>query len=245
MSRLVLGVVLVAVAAVAVACQSTQDKSRERQAQGGEPFTEEGLDVQQRNPDVRVVETRVLQDANGAAAVIVLRSRAANPLRGVPVEIDVAGQGRKSVFKNDQPGLDDSLTGPSVLLPGEEFAWVHDQVVAEGRVASVEATPGRAKGVVAGELPQLQVSAPRLEGDPTSGVEATGSVTNGSDVEQRELTLYCVARREGQIVAAGRGAIPRLKARQRLPYHIFFIGNPRGAKLTLEAPPTALQQGET
>lgn len=235
---------VVALALIAVsfgACESTQQKSRRLSKQGGKAFSEQGLDVKHRNPDVQIVEKRLLQDPNGTAVVVVLRSRAATPLRGVPVEIEVAGPGDKPLFKNDQPGIDPALVGPSVLLPGHEFAWVNDQVVAEGKAVSVTATPGAAKGKLDGKLPELDVTAPRLQGDPVSGVQATGTVTNRSQIEQTDLVLYCVARKGDRIVAAGRGAIPRLKAGKRLPYHIFFIGNPRGAKLSIEAPPTALE----
>jgi hypothetical protein len=188
-----------------------------------------------------VVEKRVLQDENGTAAVIVLRSRATAPLHGVPVEIEVAGAGGKTLFKNDQPGIDPALVGPSVLLPGKEFAWVNDQVVATAKAVSVNATPGAPKDRPSGELPRIEVTAPRLQGDPVSGIQATGTVTNRSQVEQTDLVLYCVARRDERIVAAGRGAIPKLKPGKRLPYHVFFIGNPRGAKLSIEAPPTVLE----
>lgn len=225
------------------ACQSTQSKSAALKAKGGKSFSEQGLDVTQRNRDVEVVEKQVLQDENGTAVVVVLRSRATVPLRGVPVEIQVTGPGGKALFKNDQPGIDPALVGPAVLPPGKEFSWVNDQVVAQGKATAVKVTPGAPKGQVQGQLPRLDVSEPRLLGDPVSGVQATGTVTNRSDVEQKDLVLFCVARRGGNIVAAGRGAIPRLKAGKQLPYHIFFIGSPRGAELSIEAPPTELEPG--
>lgn len=240
------GLPAVATALIALAlgaCQSTQDKSATLKAKGGKSFSEQGLDVKERNRDVEVVDKQVLQDENGTAAVVVLRSRATAPLRGVPVEIAVAGPSGKTIFKNDQPGIDPALVGPALLPPGRDFAWVNDQVVAQGKATSVKVTPGAAKGQVQGRLPRLEVSAPRLEGDPVSGIQATGTVANGSQVEQTDLVLYCVARRGGQIVAAGRGAIPRLKAGKKLPYHIFFIGSPRGATLSIEAPPTKLETG--
>jgi hypothetical protein len=42
-------------------------------------------------------------------------------------------------------------------------------------------------------------------------------------------------------VAAGRSAIQRLKPGQKLFYHVYFIGDPSGASLSVEAPPTVLQ----
>ena len=78
---------------------------------------------------------------NGTAVVVVVRSRASVPLRGVPIEIQVIGPGAKALFKNDQPGIDPALVGPAVLLPGKEFAWVNDQVLAQGKATSVKVTP--------------------------------------------------------------------------------------------------------
>jgi hypothetical protein len=243
MRQVLRAVVAAALIAAVAACESTQDKSA-RRAQGAEVFAEKGLDVRRASREVNVLTTEVLQDQNGAAAVVVMRSTSQSALRGVPVEIDVRGKGGKSLFKNNEPGLQASLTGPSVLFPAREFAWVHDQVVADGRVVSVKATPGAAAGAIPGELPSLMVSEPKLRGDPVSGVEATGTVENTSSVEQRELVLYSVARKDGRIVAAGRGTIPRLKAGKKSTYHIFFIGDPKGAKLRVEAPPTTFDRGE-
>jgi hypothetical protein len=84
------------------------------------------------------------------------------------------------------------------------------------------------------------VSRARLTGDVASGLEAIGTITNRSEREQRDLVLYCVARKGKRIVAAGRGQVPRLRAGQTKPFHIFFIGDPRGAELQVEAPPTTL-----
>jgi len=55
--------------------------------------------------------------------------------------------------------------------------------------------------------------------------------------------ISCVARRGGRVVAAGRAIVDRLGAKGTKPqlFRIFFIGNPKGAKLTLFAPPTVLR----
>ncbi len=243
MSRALAGLALVLALVVPTACESTQAKSSALKAKGAKAINEKGLDVKQRNANVQIVGKQILHDANGTAVVIVMRSRAATPLRGVPVEIEVTGAGGKTLFKNDQPGVDKALVGPSILPPGQDFAWVHDQVLISGKALAVKATPGAAQGTVTGELPKIEVSAPRLHGDVTSGIEATGTVTNASKVEQQDLVLYCVARKGATIVAAGRGGIPRLKVGQKRSYHIFFIGDPRGAKLSVEAPPTVLKPG--
>lgn len=78
--------------------------------------------------------------------------------------------------------------------------------------------------------------------DSASGVEASGTVVNRSRVEQRLLVVSCIARKGGRIVAAGRAQIERLKVGpKKVPYHVFFIGDPRGAQLSVSAPPTILE----
>ena len=98
-------------------------------------------------------------------------------------------------------------------------------------------------GLVCCSLTSLSYHARRVGIEVVGSGQASGTVTNRSGVEQKDLVLYCVARRGGHIVAAGRGAIPRLKAGKKLPFHIFFIGSPRAAKLSIEAPPTELEPG--
>jgi hypothetical protein len=224
-------------------CESSQDKSARLAKQGGKAFTRKGLDVKHENPDVKVVGTTVLQDKNGAATVVVLHNNAPTLQTNVPVSIDVLGPGRKSVFKNDAPGLQKSLVSAPVLPPRSDFVWVNDQVTPSGTAKSVDVKVGRSPGPPpsGGKLPQLDVTAPTLKSDPVSGVEATGTVTNRSRVEQVELIVYCVARRGGKVVAAGRSGIARLQPGKKKAYHVYFIGDPTGGKLAVAAPPTVLQ----
>jgi hypothetical protein len=161
-------------------------------------------------------------------------------MKDVPVSIDVRGAGGKSVFKNDAPGLEPSLVGVSALPAHGTFYWVNDQVTPAAPPKSVAVAVGVAKGALATNVPALSVSKPALSVDPVSGVEASGTVTNKSKVEQRALVLFCVARKGRRIVAGGRGEIARLLPGKTAKYHIFFIGNPKGAQLSIEAPPTVL-----
>jgi hypothetical protein len=224
-------------------CESSQDQSARLEKQGGKAFTRKGLDVKHENPDVKVTGTTVLQDKNGAATVVELHNGAATPQLNVPVSIDVLGPGKKSVFKNDSPGLEPSLVSAPLLAPKSDFTWVNDQVTATGPARTVDVKIGRAPAgrPPSGKLPTLDVSQPTLKNDPVSGVEAAGTVTNKSSVEQRALIIYCVARRGTKVVAAGRSAIARLQPGKKKSYHVYFIGDPSGGKLSVVAPPTVLQ----
>jgi hypothetical protein len=69
-------------------------------------------------------------------------------------------------------------------------------------------------------------------------------VRNRSAVAQRQVPVYCVARRGGQVVAAGLATVAELPAAPGgppTPVTIFFIGNPTGATLAAAALATVLR----
>jgi hypothetical protein len=218
-------------------CQSTQEKSRELAQEGKDVFKERGLRVAKRNPKVKVVETAVLSDANGAAAVVVLENRAKAEQAGVPVAIDVRGRRGKSVFRNDAPGLEPSLVSIP-LLGGRRIAWVNDQVVPTAKPKRLRAKIGMPRRKAPEAIPVLRVQGVKLERLEATGLAASGFVKNESKVDQRDLVLYGVAQRGDRIVAAGRAQIRRLRAGKRGRFRMFFIGDPRGADLDLSVPPT-------
>ena len=221
-------------------CESTQDTSARLEREGGGSIGEQkGVVVSRRSEDVKVLSTDVLQDENGTAVVVRMRNTGRQTLAQVPISIDVRGRARRSLFRNDQPGLEPTLAHVPLIRPGEEFAWVNDQVAAAQTARTVKAKVGNAKAVRGG-VPAVSVTRPRLEQDPVSGMAAVGFAANRSKVEQRKLVIFAVARKGGRVVAAGRAQINRMKPRKRTRYTIFFIGNPRGARISLEAPPTRL-----
>jgi hypothetical protein len=238
MRLLAIALGLAAAATLAAGCESTQSKSAELAEQGGAASKEQGLRIDRESRDVEVTRATLLEDRNGAAAVVELRNASRRALVDVPIAIDVR-KGGKTVFANDTPGLEPSLTGVPVLAPGESIAWVHDQVFAPG--PKLEAKVGATSAPAPAKLPEVEVGAPRIGGDSTSGIAVEGKVTNRSDLLQRKLVIYAVARRDGKVVAAGRGQVERLKPHAAAGYQIFFIGNPEGARIELAAPPTTFE----
>lgn len=245
--RLLLGAAPLLLAAFGLApllsgCESTQAKSARLEREGANSLAgERGLVVRRQNADVRAAATSVVSDENGTAVVVVLRNRAARPVGRVPVAIDVQGANGRSVYRNDLPGLDPSLVEATGVPANGELVWVNDQVAPSGDPERVEAAIGAARGEAPRELPRLTVTQPRLVVDRVTGVEAVGRVTNRSDVEQRRLVVSCVARKGERIVAAGRAIVNRLAPGRSAPFHVFFIGDPRGARMTVVAPPTVIE----
>lgn len=225
-------------------CESTQSQSAEKEAEGGDLVKVNKLDIGAENRQIDVVDQVVLSDVNGSAVAVVLKNKGTQGLSDAPIQINVKDAKGRSVFRNNLAGTDPSLLHVPVVKPNSEVYWVHDQVLPiGGKPASVDVSVGEAKPLPP-DIPELEVSPPKLQRDPVSGLEVTGTVVNRSDVEQSNLTLFAIGRKNGKIVAAGRGVIPKLKADgSPASYHIFFIGNPTGSDISVIAPPVNLAGG--
>lgn len=226
---------LLALASLALAgCESTQDKSAKIAAELGPVAREKGLRIGERNKEVKVLSSTLLDDANGTAVVVVLHSDSSQGLADVPLLIDVSDAKGRSVYRNDIPGIEPALASVPFIGADADAVWVNDQVLATGRPAKVEVTVGAGGEPAPGTGPQVSVSEPKLEGDPYAGVDAGGEVVNESGADIERLLLYAIARQGGKVVAAGRGAIEPLKDKPKpVPYNIFFIGDPRGTEVTI------------
>lgn len=234
-----LAVAAVGIALVTTGCQSTQSKSAEIAAELGPVKQEKGLVIKAKSKDVEILSTQLLTDAEGSAVVVAVRNTSNRDLTNVPIAIDVLDAKGKSVYANDIPGLEPALTSIPYVAAGEEATWVNDQVLASGKPESVEVTVGAEAAPFGGKVPAFTVSDPKLEGDPYSGVVAGGNAENASGEKIDRLLLYAVARKGSEVVAAGRGAIEKIKPEPKpLPYNIYFIGDPRGAEVEITYFPT-------
>ncbi|HEY8082280.1 MAG TPA: hypothetical protein VIE64_01820 [Solirubrobacterales bacterium] len=218
-----------------VACQSTQSRSAELEKKGAKTLlADSGLQIKKESTDVKVLSTTLLTDANGSAVVVDIHNDSSQSLINVPILINVLDAKGKSVYSNDIPGIEPALAAVPYIPAGGEVEWINDQVLATGKPKSAKVKIGASADSHSGPLPNIEVTAPKLEGDPVSGLEATGKVVNRTGKEQERLLLYVVARRGGKVVAAGRGAIDHMKANTKpLHYDVFFIGDPAGAELEL------------
>jgi hypothetical protein len=233
------------VTALALAgCESTREQAAKFAQQGSKAFQAKGVSVTTQSRAVKVLERTVVSDANGAAAVVVVRNAGSQALAAVPIAISVRDARGKVLWRNDQPGLEPGLTHIALIAPGQTVTWVNDQVQAAGggRPASVAAIVGAGQPAPAGATGvHVTVGAAALEGDPVSGVTAGGQVVNGSAIDQPNLVVAAVARSGGKIVAAGRAIVPLLKAHGHERFQAYFIGNPRGAQLQLAAQPATFR----
>jgi hypothetical protein len=236
-----LAAVALVLAALVAGCESTQSKSARLAANAPDTLAEgKGVIVKKQNPDVKVVSTSTLKDKNGEAVVVHLRSTGNEPLANLPITVRLADKAGKPVYTNTDPGLEEALAHVAFLRPGQELFWVNDQVVSTGTPAQARTLVGDGKAV-AGESPRVEVQGVELEDDPVSGISATGRVMNRSQVLQRRLPVFVVARRGEDVVAAGRAIVEKVKPGKSAPFTVFFIGDPRDARLTVAPLPSTLK----
>jgi hypothetical protein len=227
---------IVAVALLALSgCETTAEKSArlEQRAHHARP-AEHGLSIATPSADIRVLGAILLHGGEGAAAVVTLRNDSARTLHDVPIEITVKDAHGSTLFQNNAPGLEPALTSLASLPAHGEATWVDDQAPATGAPASVSA--------IAGAAPAVNGPAPRVEArglhpnEESGSVGAAGTVRNRSNITQRSLVVYVLARRAGRIVAAGRAVLPEVTAGASVPFQAFLTGSPAGAHLEASAP---------
>ena len=226
-------------------CESSQSKSARLRAASENAAPEQGLRVTRVNPDVRVMASTVLNDpkAKRSAAVITLRNTSGRTQSALPLLFRLTDAGGKQVFANDSAGASPDLTTVPSLPPGGTLVWVNDVIVNVNGATGADAKVGVGARVNRA-APRLRLSSVTLDSDPIDGVTASGKVFNESAVLQEGLVIFAVARRGRKIVAAGRAVVPRVKpGRKGVRFTVFFVGDPRGAKLSLAAPPVSFGGG--
>jgi len=223
---------LVVLVILLAGCESTMDKSARLAKQATGAAADKPLAIGATNRAIRVERRIVLHDEYGTAVALLLHNRGRRDQVAVPVAATVGD------YSTAAAGLAPSLNHVPVLEAGERTWWVNDQVTADkGRL---KARIGTSTERAPAKLPRITVGRLRAERD-ADGVFHRGRVTNHSGIAQVQLILFAVARRGGEVVAAGRAGIERLKAGKSAPFRIYWIGDPRGAAITVTAPPSTLE----
>lgn len=222
-------------------CESSQSKSARLRSQAQRSAPEQGLRITRVNPDVEVVESTVLTDASTkrSAAVITLHNRSRREVAALPLVFSLTDTGGRHVYTNASPGASSDLTTVPSLPPGGTLSWVHNAITDIAGAARVDARVGLG-AAAPGRAPALRITKLHLDSDPIDGTTVVGTVVNASRVAQERLVIFGVARRGGKVVAAGRAIVPTVKPGPKgARFTIFFVGDPRGAKLSVAAPPVS------
>jgi hypothetical protein len=222
-------------------CESNVERSAHLAKLAHHHHVQQGLSIAHISADVEVVETTVLRGAEGAAvAVVRMRNRAPRALREVPIAITVKDTGGRTLYQNNAPGLEATLTSLASLPAHGEATWVDDQVQASSAPASASAIVGEAPAA-SGPLPRIEVAGLHPgEESATGGRNVAGTVRNRSGVTQQSLVIYVLAKRDSKIVAAGRAQLAEVTAGASVPFQAFLVGSSSGGKLEASAPPTTL-----
>ncbi|MEA2218030.1 MAG: hypothetical protein QOJ35_656 [Solirubrobacteraceae bacterium] len=240
--RAALATLCVAVTTMA-GCESSQTRSARLRAAAAKIAPERGLRIAHVSPNVSVTATTVLTDAAAkrSVAVITLRNTSHRPLTALALLFTLTDAAGRKVFTNNSAGASTDLVSVPSLAPGATLAWVDDAIVNVTGARRVEARVGASTGApraAGAPAPSLRISGVRLERDPGGGVTAVGRIVNGSAIAQDRLVVFATARRAGRIVAAGRAVVPLLKPGHKgARFTVFFVGDPSGARLRLQAPP--------
>jgi hypothetical protein len=231
---------LLAVAPLALAaCESTADKSARIGRQGSHLLAGEKSLKVRTNADVQVRRAVVVSSSGSVAVAVELRNRGSSAQADVPVLVDVRDRRGASLYRNDAGGLQPALQRIALLRPGRSAWWVNDQVLAQSTPRSVKVRVGAARRIA--RVPRVDLRQVRLDGD-AGGTFATGIVVNRSGALQRELPIFAVALRGSRVVAAGRALVPKLPATatpKPTRFRVFFVGDPRGARIVLTVAPAA------
>ncbi len=240
-----LGALVLIVGAVTAlsACESTQDKSARlgKIAEAHRKAAAKGLVISKINPDVKVTGTYVMHDQYGSAVAVGLKNTGKTQIE-VPIAVAVSGARKKLLYRNNSPGLDTALVSMPVVRAGATTFWVDDQVSADSAPKRAKAKVGVAV-VAPSALPEIRLSGLRLTQD-SDGITAVGTIENRSKIPQLRLTVFVVAQKGGKAVAAGRAVVEKLlpyPTKKPVTFKAFFIGNPKGARLFADAPPTTLK----
>jgi hypothetical protein len=221
------------------ACESSQDKAKriQEQAIASAP---KPLTIAKPDKDVQVLDTTLLHDQNGDAIAVELKNNSKQTLVNAPILVSLEYAKGKHSYANNAPGLDLALNHVPLMKPGETVTWVNDQLHPAGSPKSAKVIVGPSTGPAPKKLPELDVTEPRFR-STSLGPQVIGTVTNKSKILQRKLVLFAVAKQGDRIVAAGRGLIKKVKPNKPGNYVIFFIGDPQGGDVSVEAPPVALK----
>jgi len=229
-------------AALALAgCESNQQRSaklekaavrQQRETRQRSALAQRGVSITHPSTKVKVIATAVVKGSEGSAAVVTVHNVSSTSLRDVPIQIDVRNAQGASIYTNSVPGLSATLASAALVPAHATLTWIDDQVQATGTPKSVAAKIGEGTPVGA-PTPHLSTTGVHM----TEG-HAEGNVVNHSPVDQQELVVDAVARRAGKIVAAGRAVLPTAPSGNSTPFQIFFVGNPAGGQLEVNAPAT-------
>ena len=232
--RLVVAATIVAI--TGSACESTFDKAARKQRAQAAAIAATKLNIKA-NAVVDAKVAKILTASDGTAAIVVeLTSHdKKNGLLWAPIDVRLLDAAGAVVAETNVDGADPALVHVPFVPPGGRSFYVNDLLSPTATPVSARVTLGGQPVVIPVPAPDLQATAEYVN-DPDYGALFNGTVKNGTTVRQEEVIVQVVARRGGEIVAAGTSIVKHLEPGASQSFQGLFIGDPKGAKLTVSAP---------
>jgi hypothetical protein len=229
---------LVVLATAVSGCATTQDANKRASIQADRTLaSRKPLVLHGTDRDVQVVRTSVVSGGDGSAIVVVLRNRGDAPVNDLPIEVGRHGGEALNAGRN----VPYFQSHAPAIAPGAEATWVY---VSKEKLGSgpVYARIGTAPALApkAGNVPELDVSDAGAQSGK-GGSSVVAEVANGTGIPQYGLDVYAVASRGGRYVAAGRASLTHLGVDQSAELTLNLIGDAKGSRIQIYAPPTLFE----
>jgi hypothetical protein len=211
------------VALAVVGCSTTQQQAARLQLNSARiRASQVALRLDGRDRAVVVTSVRAVA---GRAIVVALRNDGATPVSDLPLLVRIAS----ARYLNGAAGMPYFQTHVPAIAAHGRLQWVLTLARRLPPRAPLVARVGRATVTPAVKaLPEVRIA--------RSGGVVT--VRNDSSIPQYQLPVYAVASRGGRYVAAGQTTIADLGAGAQVRLRVPLVGDPSGATLSLEAPPS-------
>jgi hypothetical protein len=230
-----------ALAVTASACESTESESAKIAREGGPAAAgPSALKLGAANRGVHASDVTLLSSGGRTAVAVKLTASGSRAQLNVPLLVNVTGANGKQLYTNETGGVEAALQRIAVLRPRESVWWVDDQVLVTQKASAVKVRVGTGTTPRSKTTATLTAKMGRV-GEQSGLSTLSGELVNGSSKTQAKATVFAVALRGGKVVAAGRAVVESLPGHRgaSVPFQIFLVGNPAGAKFELTAEPAA------
>jgi hypothetical protein len=220
-------------------CTTTQQKAARLQLNNARiRLNETRLRLAGQSSEVRVTSVNLLttRSRSEAAVVVTVRNQAPKPVSDLPLLVGLNLPGGHRTDLNAASGMSYFRNHLPAIPAHGGLTWVltlHRRIPAGAKPFAVVGTASPTTATAIGALPALRVASVK-----TNGSDASFTVLNSSSVSQYQLPVYALARRGQRLVAAGQTAIGELDGGDSAQLRLAFVGDPTGASLSFEAPPT-------
>jgi hypothetical protein len=188
------------------------------------------------DPDVEVTRTSVVHGPKTSAIAVELRNTSGSPVNDLPIGVGIVGE---DGYLNLQKGIRYFQSHVPAIGAGEDATWVFvsKDEIPDGKPFADVGSPADPPLTVAQSLPAVLASVAHASGDEDGG-SVDLELSNDSDVPQFDLEVYAVARKGGEVVAAGAGSIDDLEGGISDSMKVALVGDPGDADVDVFAPPT-------